>query len=784
MDTTKQNMDVETQGTTSSSQGPEPRTQHRAERLTDKVDHLGDPSFEARRAMSYFDGQELDLQELLRTLWRRKMLIFSTVVLITSIVTLVVLQLTPRYTATVNVMLDTRQSNVTNMESVMSGVSANMETVLSEVEVIRSTSLIRRVVGKLNLTQDPEFNPALRKSAWYAELLNLETYLSQDMLVSMGLRKPKVQLSEGEAQENLVSEVAEAVRGRLSVSPVQRSLVISVSFVSENARKAALIANTIADHYIVDQLEAKYDASQRATVWLNERIGNLRENVQKAEAAVETYRQEIAAEVGQGTNMTNQQISELNSQVILAEAKQAEAQARLGQVERLLQTQGDLASAAEVLNSPLIHSLRDQEAQLMRKISELESRYGARHPNMIKALAEREDLRASIEREVKKIAQSLRNEVEVERVRARTLQSSLGKLEQKSGLQGRAEIRLREFEREANASRLLYENFLSRFKETSQQDTLQQADARVISKADVPLFPSFPKKRLTVSLGLVGSLFLGVMLVFVLERLDNSFRSAEQIERMTGVPAIGMVPLIMGKGLGRKDVGRYLLENPTSSITESVRTLRTSLLLSDVDNPPKVVGVTSTVPSEGKSTLAVWLAQVAATSGQKVILIDCDLRRPSVHKTLNIANTHSLVEVLSETCSLQEGIVKGVAGGIYVLPGKVTQANALDLLSSRHMAQSIEALKKHFDLIVLDAPPVLAVSDAKVIGQLADKMLYVVRWDSTPRGLVQAGLKAAHVAGLDLAGVVLTQVNVKKHAQYGYGDYGYYYGKYKDYYSN
>lgn len=739
--------------------------------------------FEGLRSAA-FGGQELDLQQLLRTLWRRKMVIVSTVVLLTTLVTLVVLQLTPRYTATANVMLETRQNKVVDIESVMSGMSADMTTVLGEVEVISSTSLIRRVVSKLNLTQDPEFNTKLKKTPWYAAMFNLETYLSRDVLVSMGLRKAEIELSEGEAQEKLDAEVVEAVKANLSVAPVYRSLVIAVSFTSTNPRKAALIANTIADNYIVDQLEAKYEATQRATSWLNERIGDLRDKVQHAEAAVEAYREDVEAQVGQGTQMTNQQISELNSQVILAQTKQAEARARLEQVERLLKTESGLASAAEVLNSQLILRLRDQEATLLRKVSEMESRYGARHPSMIKATAELADLRASIEREVKKIAQSLRNEVEVEQVRASTLQNNLARLETKSGAQGRAEIRLRELEREANANRLLYENFLSRFKETSQQDNLQQADARVISKADVPLLASFPKKKLTVMLGFVGSLFMGVVLVFVLERLDNSFRSAEQVEQMTGIPAIGMVPLVTGNILGRAKVGRHLLDNPTSSITESVRTLRTSLLLSDVDNPPKVVGVTSTVPSEGKSTLAMWLAQVAATSGQKVILIDCDLRRPSVHKTLELDNTNSLVEVLSEACTLQEGIIRDVAGGMYVLPGKVTQANALDLLSSKHMAKSVQALKQHFDLIVLDSPPVLAVSDAKVIGQLVDKMLYVVKWDSTPRGLVLAGLKAAKSANIDLAGIVLSQVNVKKHAQYGYGDHGYYYGKYKDYYSS
>lgn len=449
-----------------------------------------------------------------------------------------------------------------------------------------------------------------------------------------------------------------------------------------------------------------------------------------------------------------------------------------------MSSSGDLASAAEVLSSPLIQRLRDQEAQVIRKVSELDSRYGERHPKMIKAKAELKDLRKSIEREVQKIAQSLKNEMVVAKARENTLRSNLNQLEGKQGQQNQASIKLNELEREAKASRLLYENFLNRFKETTEQQNLQQADARIISKADVPVMASFPKKKMIVAAAFGVALFLSIILVFLLERLDNSFRSSDQLEAYTGHPAIGMIPLVTGNLINRKIVGRYPVEKPASTISEAVRTLRTSMLLSDVDNPPKVVGVTSTVPSEGKSTVSLWLAEVCAMSGQKVLIIDCDLRRPSVHRTLEMPNDYTLVEILAEECTLKEAIQKDTKSGMHVITGKVTQANALDLLSSAHMTKTLDELRKHFDMIILDCPPILAVSDAKIVGQLADKMLYGVKWDSTPRGLVQAGLRAAAEAKIDLAGVVMTQVNVKKHARYGYGDYGYYYGKYKDYYTS
>ena len=281
-------------------------------------------------------------------------------------------------------------------------------------------------------------------------------YVSTELLETLGLRKPVEPLTADETREKLNAEVIETIKQKLSVSPVRRSLVISISFTSENAKKAALVANTIADNYIVDQLEAKYEATRRATGWLNDRLAVLKGKVKKSEDAVERFRAQMVNRIGQTSKLTTQQISELNSQLILAQAKRAEAGARLRQIEDILSSAGDLNSAAEVINSPLIHRLRGQEAEVIRKVSELSARYGDRHPTMIKAKAELRDLRQGIEREVKKIAGSLRNEMQVAKVRENTLENNLKKLETKSGKQDRAQVQLRELEREAAANRLLY----------------------------------------------------------------------------------------------------------------------------------------------------------------------------------------------------------------------------------------------------------------------------------------------------------------------------------------
>jgi len=275
---------------------------------------------------------------------------------------------------------------------------------------------------------------------------------------------------------------------------------------------------------------------------------------------------------------------------------------------------------------------------------------------------------------------------------------------------------------------------------------------------------------------------VSVILVFLLERLQNTFRSTEDLETETGSPVLGIVPSVSNL-LGRDVVARWITEKPTSSAAEAIRNLQTSIRLSDVDNPPKIVSVSSSTPGEGKSTLAVWLAQLTAMSGKKVLLIDCDLRKPSVHRSLKISNEYTIIDVLSEACRTADAVQKDDETGLFIITAKDAGGNALDLLSSKQMIDLLKGLREQFDLIVLDAPPILAVADARVIGRLADKVVYVVRWNETPKGLVRTGLKVALEAGIDLAGVVMTQVNTKKHAYYGYHDYGYYYGKYKGYYS-
>lgn len=729
--------------------------------------------------------EEIDLRDLFRKIWRRKGIIFSTVVVLTVLATIVLFQIAPRYTAETLILIESRNANVTDVEAVLSGLSSDAETIQSEILVMGSRGLAKKVVGKLKLNQDPEFNATLRPKGFFSDF-DLKSMIPKEwMAVLTGKAEPEP-LSEEDIRSQAEVRIINTFLESLEIMPKGRSRVISLSVTAENPKTAAKVANTLADLYIVEQLEAKFEATQRATNWLNERVGGLRVKVKASERLVEKFRKESGLiSSGKGVTLIAQQVSEVNTQLILSKTQRAEADARLRQIRKLVKSTGGVESVAEVLESKLIQKLREQEAEVQRKAAELSTEYGKKHPKIINVRAEALDLKAKIEGEVNKIVRRLENEVAIADVREATLQKSFDQLKEEMAKSNKAEIQLRALEREAKANRTLLETFLSRFKETSAQEDLdiQQADARIISMADRPEKPSFPKKKLILALVLVGSIFVGLMLVFVIEQLDSGFRSGEEIERATGLPVLGLVPMLTGLSKIGKPPETYILEKPTSAFGEAIRTLHTSILLSDVDEPIKTILITSALPNEGKTTTAVCLARMQALAGHKVIMIDADYRRPNIAKVIGIDSRPGLVELLAGNATLEEVIKKDDASGAHVITTGAPAPNPPDLLASDHMRKLLDTLSQTYDLVVLDSPPVMAVSDARVLSTEVDATVFAVRWADTRREIASLALKQLALAGGRIVGVVLTMVDAKKHARYGYGDSGYYYGPIKKYYT-
>ncbi|TNE61441.1 MAG: polysaccharide biosynthesis tyrosine autokinase [Alphaproteobacteria bacterium] len=734
------------------------------------------------------DEGELDIRALLQTLWRRRWVIVNSAAFLTALAIIIVVQLTPRYTAQALMAIETRKNSVVDLEAVMSGLGNDLAALKTEIDVIQSRRLVGKLVDKLNLVRDPEFNGALNENRSLISYLNPLSYLP-DAWTDALLGRNKQAMDAQEQADAVRATVVDAVLARLRVENPSRSYTIQLAFESQDAKKSALVANTLAELYLVDQLEVKFEATERANEWLNSRVFELRTKVRASEQAAEKFREEnqLVQTHDSGT-VNDQQLSQLNTQLVTARTDLARARARQQQVEQNVRNGADDGTGIlEVVQSPLIQRLKEQESEVQRKRAELATRYGPKHPRMMNVEAELGNIRAKIDLEIDKIVAAIQAEADVAAIRVQTLEQNLDALKKESFEMGRAQVTMRELDREVAANQLLLQTFLTRFKETSSQDGLQQADARVVSKADVPTYPSYPRKRVVVAIALLAGLAVGVGLAFLLEALDDGYRNFDQIRHDFGLRGLGMIPLIGKSKLKDNGPEAYLLSKPTSSFAEAHRNIHASLMFAAVNGEaPKVIGVTSSVPGEGKSTAALCLAHTLGSSGRKVLVVEADMRRPVMKGRMQLEGQKfvRLNDVLDGT--LKEpgaSLYEDPMSGIHILwtdkesdPQQLFETSAFDMF--------LREARAEYDFVIIDTPPALAVSDVLVISKKLDALMFVIQWHKTSKGLVKSALKLLQQTDRHIAGVVLTQVDVKRHQGYGYGDQGYYYGTKSGYYSN
>ncbi|MGE0665627.1 MAG: GumC family protein [Sphingomonadales bacterium] len=711
--------------------------------------------------------EEAAFRDLLSLLWRRRYVLAGTVAAILVATFVGLTMATPKYQSTALILIEPRVNRVAESTSVLSTLPADFETVQTEVEVIGSYGLLQNVVRDLNLTKDPEFNGNL-KPVWFGKRI-LQGLFS----------------SEGPppTQEELERDATSTLAGSTSAGSSGRSRVMSLTVEAESPEKAAKLANAISDAYLVSQLDAKFEATQRTSNWLNKRLGELKSQVRAAEQAVEQYRQEAGLIEGKHASLsTADQMMSLNNQIVLAGTQRAEAEARLASVRSVMGDPDAMSSVSVIMANDMIQRLKGEEVTIRRNLATLSQRYGPKHPQILQAEVQLADLQQKMNSEQAKIVASLESEVAVARSREGSLIGAQNRLEANMSSQNQRGIKLRELQREADANRALLETFLGRFKELSDQANMQTTDARVISRAQPPSSPSSPKKAFTMVLALAASLALGIGLAVAMERLDNGVHTGRDIERWTGLPVLTTVPELKGKSAPASKP-QQIISAPMSRYAESYRNLLVGLNLSNVDNPPKIIAVTSANPSEGKTVTSISMAATAAATGKRVLIMDCDLRRPRLHQELGVARGPGLVEYLAGQAELEAVMHTDERFHFqYITAGSETQ-NVLSLIESQKLRALLTQLKPHFGLIVVDTPPLLAVADAKVIAERCDSVVFAARWGKTSRNTLIDGLRQLEGNAAPVAGVVMTRADMDRLSSYQYGTT--YYGKaYKSYYSS
>lgn len=702
----------------------------------------------------------VDLRELWLVL-RRNAQVIVGVILFSILLSIIFLAITtPRYTAEAVLQINVQKNNVVDIKSVMAGLTADESQIQSQLDVITSRSLAGRVVKALELDKDPEFNTAEKEGVfdWISGLLKKDAEISDEE------KKDKA----SKVQSATITKVLK----RLKVVKSPKSYTIIINFVSKSPEKSAKIANAFVEQYLQGQLSMKFDATQRANSWLTKKLAELQETVRQSELKEQEFREKNGLIETDGHTISDQQLSELNSQLIIARTERAQAEAKLHG--------GEEDASSDVLKSVLIQNLRSQETEVMRKKSDLSSQYGPKHPKMINVNSELSDLRDKIELEVRKIKSSMENDVKIARAREQSLQKSLDELQQKSNISTKAKIELDELKRQKDANKALYESFLARSKETAEGQGLEKSDAFIISSAEVPLEASYPLKLPVLLIALISGIFAGILVAFILEHLDNAVSSGKQVEDMTGLSAIGMIPELPKT----PNIVGYLTKKPSSLFAEALRSVLTAVHFSNPDNKPKVILITSSVPKEGKSFFSMAFATLVANSGKKVLLIDGDLKRPTVAKTMKKDFKYGLSDLLTGAAKEEQVICHEKETGLDYIPSSPNTVNSHNLLGSNRMKEFLTKMRTQYDMIIIDTPPIMAISDCIVLANQADTTLFILRWQKTPRDIVKLAVKQLKSFNLNIAGVVMTRIDLDKQKRYGYGDKGYYYSNYAEYYSN
>jgi len=709
--------------------------------------------------------QTIELVEYWRSISKRKWSILALALLITLVAGVIVTMMRPVYRSTASLLIEQNKSKVVSIEEVYSGISANREYFQTQAEILKSRELARKVVQKLNLVSHPEFDPRQQETPFWKK-----------WLASIGYVDPPL------TNESIEKAVVEKFLRDLSIEPVRLSQLIKVHFESHDRELAATVANTVADTYIENDLEARYLMTQKAAQWLNERLSGLKEKLTQSERALQEYRdrERIVDTKGMAFSGITKQLEDMTKSLVEARMRRSEAENAFNQVKALRASANpQFDSIPAVVKSPLVARSKETEAESEKKVAELSNRYGREHPKMVQAEAELKTARENTRRQVETVVQGITKEYEVARANEQSLERALGEV--KGQIQGfnRKEFELGVLEREVQSNKQIHEMFMARFKETTATNNMQSTIARVVDQAIPTASPLKPNKTQIVAIAFVLGLFLSVMLAVLLDRLDNTIKNTDDAEARLNLPVLTTIPKVSDRSARPN---RLYLDDPKSVFAETVRTARTSVLLSAIDEPHKVLVVTSSVPNEGKTTFAMNLAFSHAQT-KKVLLIDADMRRPMIGKTVGIEQTSpGLSDLVSGTATASHCIYPIAGTEALVLPSGNVPPNPLELLLSQRFKDLINKLKERFDIIIIDTPPVQLVSDSLVVAGESTGVIYVVKADDTPYKLAAQGVKRLRKANAPVIGAVLNQLDFKKADKY-YGEYtGYHKYQYQGYY--
>jgi len=704
-------------------------------------------------------GDDFDVRYYWNIINRRKWSIIGLALAVGLLTTLVVFGMTPIYRASATVLIESQAANVVSIKEVYGVDTSSQDYLATQIEIMRGRSIAATVVDGLGLIKQPENRPE------HQPLINLDwrSWLPFAM-------QKNASRSEPDERERAVDSYLDS----LNIEPVRNTQLVRVQFDSADPKLAARIADAHAKAYIDSTLESRADATKSATEWMAERVESLRKELQASEASLQAYReQEQIVDVTGLKALPAAEISNLSSR--LMEARQARASAEIA----YLQVKPAAGGAENLLGIPAlladdgVRRAQESQATAQRTVAELEKRYGPSHPKMLAAQSELADATQNLNNQIRTVIESIRKRYEAAKSEETAIEAALNQARLQYQQTGRKESKLETLQRAVDTNRQLYDLFFKRLSETSATGDLATARARIVEHAVVPRMPVKPNKRLIVSIAVLLTLLFGIGVAVLLASLDNTVKSSRDVEEKLKRPLLSIVPLLKAQALGAAStIGKSDEARETDPrFAEAIRTIRTAISLDNLDKPHKIILVTSSIGNEGKSLLALNLA-AAFGGGEKTVLIDGDLRRPSIGKMLGLPrDAPGLSELLTDHARLRECVIGTGVKDLDVISTGFIPPDPLQILASSRMATALKVLAHRYSRIVIDCTPILPVSDAAVLSKYADCVLYVVKADATTITQISNGLGLLERVNAPIMGIVLTQLDARKAEKYG--DYGY-----------
>lgn len=715
------------------------------------------------------DNNELiDLGHYLGIIKRYSLRILLLAIAFTVLVAILVMKMTPLYTSSTTLLIEAEKANVVSIEEVYGIDTKSKDYMATQFEVLKSRQIAEKTVESLSLYDNADFMPEENETSFVSDLAEMFPFLPQ---------KEKVELTEAQKVAKLKRKATHLLMSATDVSLLKGTQLVRISVTTEKPTLSALIANTIAEVYIENYLQAKLDMTAKATSFLTDSIDGLKTKLDVAERnLVRFYETNQVVNIDGVVGLASDELERLNIQLSEAEVELKLNSVIFNQIKDSKAIE-DVARIPEVLNHPAVRDVRRDEGKALTRVSELSKVYGPKHPKMIAANAELTAIRDTLNTQITDLISSITTQYESSKQKVAQLQKEVET--SKAAFRSLAELdnKRKALEREVDINQQLYDSFFTRLKETDELGGLESANARVLDTALPSYTPSKPNKKLFIAAAFVLSLSFGIALAIVMETLNSGIRSVEDVEKKLGQRMLGLIPWLAHKKKTDLPV-RTFFDGKKHQFAEAVRTLRTSLSLLNIEKENQAILVTSSVPKEGKTTVSINLA-FALGQLDKTILIDADLRRPSIGKQFNIPSYQpGVANLVLKSHSFEECLVRDEESNIDILSAGAIPSNPQELLADKGFEELITKLKSEYKYVVVDTAPTQAVSDSMIVANSCDSVIYVVRADSTSDKVINNGLSRFLQVGHRLDGVVLNQVNLRKsdvaqryagfYDQYGY----------------